>query len=456
MKTCAFVTLGCKVNQYETQAIRESLAAHGFMETSPEQKADVYVINTCTVTSAGDEKSRQYIKKFKRKSPNATVVVTGCYAEAEAEVIKSIEGVNYVITREDESRLAEIISRTTGQDFSSVTKSPLKIEESKDPFRHAPSQENGQISNTSENPIYDLKISRFAGHTRAFLKIEDGCDVFCSYCIIPHVRGGVKSRGWQDICDEAQRLIQNGYREIVLTGIHLGAYGREKKEGISFVDILERLSVLSGLERIRVSSIEVNEVTPAFIDLVANSKNICPHFHIPLQSGDDFILRRMNRTYTPQRYLEIVDSIRSKIDLPSFTTDVMVGFPGETGKHFQNTVDFCKQVGFGRMHIFPFSVRKGTPAAKMPDHCRPQIIRRRRTILKETADILALAYKEHFVGGVAEVLVETERDQKTNRLCGYSERYIKVLFNGPDEIKNTIVPVRIEAATPACAVGKLI
>ncbi len=426
MKTCAFITLGCKVNQYETQAIRESLAAKGFVETNPEQSADLYVINTCTVTSVSDEKSRQYIKKVRRKNPCATVVVTGCYAEADANTIKRMEGVDFVITKAEEAHLAEIISRDT--------------------VHRVPTQDS----------IYNLKISHFAGHTKAFLKIEDGCDMYCSYCIIPYVRGGIKSRRPQDILDEAKRLIQNGYKEIILTGIHLGAYGRDAQGNHRLLDVIHMLSNLSGLERLRLSSIEVNEITNDLIDLVADTKNVCPHFHVPLQSGDDFILKRMNRKYTASQYVEALDNIRSKIDVPSFTTDVMVGFPGEKDVHFENTVELCKKVGFSRMHIFSFSVREGTPAAKMSDHCQPQIIKQRKAMMEAAANDIAFAYKNQFLNKVVEVLVEAGRDHKTNQLCGYSEGYIKVLFDGADTIKNKIVSVRIEEINPSFAVGTLL
>ncbi len=438
MKTCAFITLGCKVNQYETQAIRESLAAKGFAETAPEQAADLYVINTCTVTSVSDEKSRRYIKKIRRKNPRATVVVTGCYAEADTEAIKNMEGVDYVITKAQEAQLAEIVSRDT--------------------VHRVPAQETIvplENSNETEDSIYNLKISHFAGHTRAFLKIEDGCDMYCSYCIIPYVRGRIKSRRPQDILEEAKRLLDNGYKEIILTGIHLGAYGKDTQGNNRLLDIIQMLNNLPGLGRLRLSSLEVNEITHDFIDLVVHTKNICRHFHIPLQSGDDFILKRMNRKYTSAQYLEILDSIRSKIDSPSFTTDVIVGFPGEKDKHFENTINLCKKAGFSRMHIFPFSAREGTPAAKMSDHCQPQIIKRRRTLLDATARTLATLYKKHLLGTHAKVLVERERDPKTNKLCGYSERYINVLFDGPDTVKNTIVSVRLEEATPSFAVGTL-
>lgn len=449
MKTCAFITLGCKVNQYETQAIRESLVAKGFVETIPERAADLYVINTCTVTSASDEKSRQYIKQVKRKNPRATVVVTGCYAEAEVESVKKLEGVDFVITKAEEAQLAEIVSRDTmhGVPTSSVSLPPEKKEEwGVDTYIHRSAKES----------IYNLKISHFAGHTRAFLKIEDGCDMYCSYCIIPYVRGSIKSRRPLDILEEARRLIDNGYKEIILTGIHLGAYGKDTQDNHRLLDIIHMLSNLSGLERLRLSSIEVNEISHDLINLIIHTKKICPHFHIPLQSGDDFILKRMNRKYTASHYLEVLDSIRSKIDSPSFTTDVIIGFPGEQDEHFENTINLCKKAGFSRMHLFSFSARDGTPAAKMTDRCPPQVIKQRKTMLEATANTLAFNYKNNSLNRIAEVLVEIERDPKTNKLCGYSRQYIKVLFDGPDTIKNTIVSVRIGNIAPSFVMGTLL
>ncbi len=439
MKTCAFITLGCKVNQYETQAIRESLAAKGFVETGPEQGADLYVINTCTVTSMSDEKSRQYIKKVKRRNPAATVVVTGCYAEADAKTIEKMDGVDYVITKSEEARLADIVSA------GEAHRNP-------DGKTSAP-QEN---ADSHENPIYHLKISKFAGHTKAFLKIEDGCDMYCSYCIIPYVRGGVKSRMERDILAEAKRLIHNDHKEIILTGIHLGAYGKDSRDGSRLTDVIQALCELPGLERLRLSSIEANEITDGLINLVAGNNRICPHFHVPLQSGDDVILKRMNRKYTSLQYKEILNAIRAKIDSPSFTTDVMVGFPGEQDSHFENTVTLCKEAGFSRIHAFSFSAREGTPAASMPEQCNPDVIKQRKKTLDTVASTLAYGYKKKFLGATVLALAEMARDDKTNALCGYTERYIKVLFDGPDSVKNTIVPVRVERVTPSNVWGVLV
>ena len=480
MKTCAFITLGCKVNQYETQAIRESLAASGFMEISPDHAADFYIINTCTITSVSDEKSRQYIRKVRRKNPDATVVVTGCYADANGDMIKKIEGVDYVITKKDEPHIAEIIcgseihdnhikepfvlplnDSNCNEDFTHVNLMSVRQKEKDRLAVIAPVKErdNRRVKRPAlkhnSSSIYNLKISRFEGHTRAFLKIEDGCDVYCSYCIIPYVRGEIKSRELGEIEDEARRLINNGYKEIVLTGIHLGAYGRDTNRERGLIDVIEMLIDLPGLERLRLSSIEVNEITDDLINLVAGSDKICPHFHIPLQSGDDFILKRMNRKYAAFQYMKTLDRIHSKIVMPSFTTDVMVGFPGEKNEHFENTVNACKKAGFSRMHIFSFSVRKDTPAAKMHEHCASQVIKQRKKELEGIAEGLAVSYKKHFLNKYVDVLVETERDGKTNRLCGYSERYIKVLFDGPDDIKNTIVSVLIKDVNPSFVVGIL-
>lgn len=433
-KTCVFITLGCKVNQYETQAIRESFLAKGYKEVSSNERANLYVINTCTVTSASDEKSRQYIRKAVRSNPDAKVVVTGCYVDADKKAVERIEGVDYVFENADKANIADIIERVEGQE-SGVKSQDLGLHTQDSRLRT------------------QLDINGFEGHTRAFLKIEDGCDVFCSYCIIPYVRGGVRSKALDSIVKEAERLVANGYKEIVLTGIHLGAYGNDLQH-VNLVDVLCGLEQIDNLERIRLSSIEVNELTDELIEIIANSKKICPHLHLPLQSGSDCILREMNRRYTSAQYLTTLDKIRAKIlRPPSFSTDVMVGFPGETEGHFQETIKVCYEAGFSRIHIFPYSMRKGTPAAKMPDHCKPRETRWREKILESVADRLALEYKQKFAGSTVEALVETSRDKKTGKLCGYSERYIKVVFDGNDDIMNTIVPVKIEGIFSGFAEG---
>ncbi len=442
MKKCTFITLGCKVNQYETQALREAIVSNGYEEVPPDSPADLYIVNTCTVTSTSDEKSRQQIRRVIRKNPGAKVVVTGCSAEVNGEKIWEIDGVDGVFQKGEDRRIVDFVR-------SGFSLLPDEGAVSKDLFD--PQSETRQ----SEDSKFSLNISKFEGHTRAFLKIEDGCDNFCSYCIIPYVRGDVTSKKMENVVREAERVVQNGYKEIVLTGIHLGAYGKERGYQPSILDVLDKLQEIVGLMRIRLSSIEVNEVTDNLIDVVAGSEKICPHFHLPLQSGDNGVLKSMNRRYGTIRYLETVDKIRDRIDLPAISTDVMVGYPGEGVEQFENTRKFCEQVCFSRIHIFPFSPRVGTPAAKMVARCTSIELKRRRKELESVAIESSLRYKTLFLGRSASVLVEDKRDRKTGKLCGYSDRYLRALFEGSDELMNTIVNVEVEKVLPDYVLSKM-
>ncbi|MFQ5863003.1 MAG: tRNA (N(6)-L-threonylcarbamoyladenosine(37)-C(2))-methylthiotransferase MtaB [Candidatus Brocadiales bacterium] len=405
-KTCAFITLGCKVNQYDTQVLREVfLGRKGYREVSPGSPADLYVVNTCAVTSTSEMKSRQEIRKVVRLKPDAEVVVTGCYVKADSEALERIDGVDRVVDRE------------------ALTQSLVEGE------GHSP----------------DSGISRFEGHSRAFLKIEDGCDAHCSYCIIPTLRGRVRSKIPEVILSEARRLAENGYREVVLTGVHLGAYGRDLN-GTTIIDVLRGLKEIEGISRIRLSSLEATEVTDELVALMAGEEKMCPHLHLPLQSGDNDVLREMNRRYTARQYLEILEKIRSKIPNPSFSTDIMVGFPGEGPEQFENTLNVCRQAGFSRMHIFPFSPRRGTPAASMHGRPGPTDVKGRRAILDTLRRELALHYKTAFLGKVVDILVE--EDSFDGMLSGYSERYIKALFSGPQRLIGSIVSVEVAEVFP--------
>ena len=441
MKTCSFITLGCKVNQYETQALREAIISSGYEEASLNVPVDLCVINTCTVTATSDDKSRHQIRKVVRNNPDATVIVTGCYAESDAETIKKIDGVGYVFEKGKEDKIIDLIKNG----FIS-NNNPVSVSSNiRDP-RTKKLRRN--------ESAFNLKVSKFDGHTRAFLKIEDGCDVFCSYCIIPYVRGKVTSKKLDDILFEAEQLVSNGYKEIVLTGIHLGAYGKETGYQRNIMDVLEKLQHVQGLERIRLSSIEVNEVTDRLIDIVADSDKVCPHFHLPLQSGDDYILKRMNRKYNAAQYLKTLEKIKGKMELPSISTDIMVGFPGENRDHFENTLRLCEQAGFSKTHIFSYSPREDTPAAKMSDHCKPSEIKARKKELESLTAETSLRYKNSFIGRETSILVEKARDKKTGKLCGYSGRYIKVLFDGTDALMNKIVDVHIKSVSPKFVLGK--
>ena len=413
----------------------------GYEEAPSNVPVDLCVINTCTVTSTSDDKSRQQIRKVVRNNPDATVIVTGCYAESDAETIKKIDGVGYVFEKGRESKIIEFVKNGFISNNNSVpVSSSIRDPRTKKLRRN--------------ESAFNLKVSKFDGHTRAFLKIEDGCDIFCSYCIIPYVRGKVTSKKIGDILFEAEQLVSNGYKEIVLTGIHLGAYGKETGYQLKIIDVLEELQTLQGLERIRLSSIEVNEVTDDLIDIVAESDKVCHHFHLPLQSGDDYILKRMNRKYNAVQYLKTLEKIKEKLELPSISTDVIVGFPGEKRAHFENTMRLCEQAGFSRTHIFSYSPREDTPAAKMPDHCKPSEIKARKKELESLVAETSLRYKNLFVGRDVSILVENTRDKKTGKLCGYSDRYIKVLFDGPDDLMNEIADVHVERVLPQSVMGK--
>lgn len=417
----ALATLGCKVNQYEGQALREKLLALGWREASFAERADLYVVNSCTVTRGADEKCRKMARRALRANPNARLLVTGCAATTDAERYRRIPGVSAVL---EKTRLPEI---------------ERWIESGERP---------------PERDVFDLEISRFAGHTRAFLKIEDGCDAGCAYCIVPRARGGVRSRPLEAVRAEARRLAQAGHIEIVLTGIHLGFYGRGV-EGVDLVEAVRAVLETPGIERVRLSSLEGLELSDALIALAAADPRFCPHFHLPLQSGDDAVLAAMGRRYTAAEFLGLLERARARLDRPSFTTDVMIGFPGETERQFRNTLSVCREAGFSRTHLFPFSLRPGTRAAQMPDRVPMPVVHEREERLKALSDESALAYKRRFIGETVHPLVEHRRDRRTGLLAGWSARYIRVLFDGPDDLRGRIVPVRIDEATPEQATGSL-
>src|SRR5688572_14457190 len=326
MKRCAILTFGCKVNQYESQALQEKIRGAGYQVVGPDDDAEVYVLNTCTVTETAYAEAARTVRRIHRRRPAAEIAVTGCAADSNRDDFLRMPGVRRVVLHDEKSALPLLI------DDPRLTAEDLK-----------PS-------------IFDLKISGFDGHTRAFLKIQDGCDLRCSFCIIPEVRGRNVSRPLDEAVEEAERLAAGGYREIVLTGVHVGSFGKDSAGRSLIPDLVERMLEIPGLDRVRLSSIEANEVDDRLIDSMRDSGGrFCPHFHLPLQSGDADVLRAMRRRYSPDRFLRTIDRIRDKIDEPSFTTDVILGFPTETDAAFENTVDLCRRVGFNRIHIFPYS-----------------------------------------------------------------------------------------------------
>lgn len=405
MKRVAFITFGCKVSQYETQALREAFAQRGYAATAAEHEADLFVINTCTVTETAYKEAERLVRRLHRKNPAAEFAVTGCAADSHRERFLGMPGVRRVVTHDEKSALPLLVEdpRLTAEDLK-------------------PS-------------IFDLRISRFEGHARAFLKLQDGCDLNCSFCIIPRVRGPNVSRPIEEALEEARRLAANGHKEIVLTGVHTGSFGKDLYGRSAIPELVERMLKLPGLARVRLSSLEVNEIDDELLDVMAaNLERFCPHFHLPLQSGDDGVLRAMRRRYNSGQYLRAIDRIAARIPEPSFTTDVIVGFPTETDEAFETTVAFCERVGFSRIHIFPYSRRSGTDAATLPDH--PDAVKKARLRrLEGAAAGLTRRYAERFIGRDVDVLVE-----EGGR--GYTERYLHAKVEGAP---NTLVRARATA-----------
>lgn len=416
-------TLGCKVNQYESQAMREILLGAGFKECLSRDMADIYIINTCTVTQHADRESRYLAGMFHRTNPLAKIVVTGCYVERNADEISTLPGVSHIVKNDKKNSIVDILN-----DLGGAT------------------SEVGRGSH--------LTITGFKGHTKAFVKIQDGCENRCSYCKVPLVRGVLKSKPLDVIVKEVSGLVANDFKEIVLTGICLGAWGRDifppeisNSVGLKapdLTDVLKSLERISGNFRIRISSIEMKYVTDEMIAFIAGSKKVCRHLHIPLQSGDDEILKRMNRPYTCAQYLGLIEKLKHSIKDIAISTDVMVAFPGETDENFINTMNFLKAVSPARTHIFTYSKRDGTAAAAFDGEVNEVLARKRYYNLRTIAIMLSYIYRAKFIGRTLDVLVESKRDRQTGLLSGYSDNYIKVIFAGDDGVMRTIAPVRIE------------
>ncbi len=418
-------TFGCKVNQYDSQVMREKLLGAGWDEKPRDDRPDVVIVNTCTVTHAADAKARRLIRRIARELPDSRIVVTGCMVNRDRSLFDDAPCILKVVDNEHKVDIPHII--TSADDDQGV-----------------------RLCAQANTCSWPVGISGFAGHTRAFVKVQDGCDAWCAYCIVPAVRGKPRSRPMNQVLDEVGRLSAR-FKEIVLTGIHLGLY--RDASGADLAALVRTVLETSSVERVRVSSIEVNEITPELVEIAARSRRFCPHFHVPLQSGSDRVLARMNRRYTAQGFLRNIDRVRAQLDRPAFTTDVMVGFPGETDHDFAETVAVCRTAGFSRMHIFPYSGRPGTAAATMSGKCPASVIHTRKKALEELACELALAYKKPFVGETVGVLVETSRD-RFGRLCGFTGRYLRVVFDGPDELRGRILPVRIARAEPGALFGR--
>jgi threonylcarbamoyladenosine tRNA methylthiotransferase MtaB len=430
MPTVAFYTLGCKVNFYDTEAIWQLFQKNGYEQVDFEQTADVYVVNTCTVTNTGDKKSRQIIRRAVRRNPDAVVAVTGCYAQTSPAEILEIPGVDLVIGTQDRDKLLQYVE---------------EIRSSRRPINAV-----RNIMKTRE--FEELDVPYFSDRTRAFLKIQEGCNNFCTFCIIPWSRGLSRSRKPDSVLRQARQLVEAGYREIVLTGIHTGGYGDDLQD-YSLADLLKDLDKIDGLKRVRISSIEASQISDEMIEILNTSDKMCRHLHIPLQAGDDTILKRMRRKYTTAEYAHKLEQIHKAMPGVAVTTDVIVGFPGETDEMFRNGYRFIEQLGFSEMHVFPYSKRSGTPAARMEDQVDEEVKHARVHELIDLSERMQLAYAKRFVGEVLEVI--PERDYKgapgTGQLMGYSDNYLQVVFEGDEQLLGQVVPVRLtEAGVNEC------
>jgi len=431
MKKVAFYTLGCKVNQYETDSLAGLFEQKGYKIVDFDEKADVYVINTCSVTNEGAKKSRKAIRRAIKKNPEAVVAVVGCYAQTETERIKKIPGVDVIIGTTNRKDIVDLVEKARNAEKPiTVVRDIMNVDEY---------EKISPIGRTEK--------------TRAFLKIQEGCSEFCSYCIIPYARGPVRSRDLKDIVLETQRLAREGFKEIVLTGINLVMYGRDLGN-TSLVDVIEKVHDVKSIKRIRLSSIEPMGITEDLITALTSLPKICPHFHIPLQSGSDVILRKMNRRYTPGEYEEIIQAIRGKIPEASITTDIIVGFPGETQNEFQKTYYFAKKIKFSRIHVFKYSRRKGTPASKMKYQVSSEEKRRRSAALIQLSEELEKDYIDRFIGRVMEVIVEKRVKNMEGFFEGLTDNYIRVVFPLKRGKQGDLLKIRLIKRENSCVFGE--
>ncbi|MDD6102908.1 MAG: tRNA (N(6)-L-threonylcarbamoyladenosine(37)-C(2))-methylthiotransferase MtaB [Clostridiales bacterium] len=431
-KKVAFLSLGCKVNSYETEAIKEQFTGYGSIVVDFEDVADIYVVNTCTVTNIADRKSRQMLHKARNHNPSALIVATGCYVQESHEKLLEEGGVNLLIGNRIKGRIAEYVNSYIDDNSSDTI---VKMAED---------------LNEYENLLHVNNYER----TRADIKIQDGCNQFCSYCIIPYARGRISSRHEGDIINEVEGLVKRGYKEVVLTGIHISSYGFDdlsagEKQSlqtvsgrIPLIELLEKLSLIEGLLRIRLGSLEPRIVTEEFVARLSELNKVCPHFHLSLQSGCDTVLLRMNRKYNTSQYKEAVELLRRYYYKPSVTTDVITGFPGETEKEFNITCDFCRSIAFSDMHIFPYSKREGTKAAAMDGQLDNKTKQSRGKKLSNLMEIYKNVYEEGFESELKDILIEEcfEKDGKTY-VTGHTTEYVKVVCEGNVEEINSLVTV---------------
>lgn len=433
LRRAAFYTLGCKVNQYETEAMIESFENAGYETVDYTEYADVYIINTCTVTNMGDRKSRQIIRRALDQNPDAFVAVVGCYSQIAPEEVLQIPGVSLVIGTNERSSIVELVEYAKGKEEKlNLVNDIMDVRE-----------------------FEEMPIRNYKSRTRAFLKIQEGCDQYCTYCIIPYARGHIRSRKPESIIAEVKELAGSGFREIVLTGIHVASYGKDLGD-TSLIDIIEKVHRVDGIMRIRMSSVDPNVMTDEFIERLKNLPKICKHFHLSLQSGCDKTLKRMNRKYTTEEYKRVVGKLREAFADVAITTDLIVGFPGETDEEFQETVDFVEDISFSAMHIFKYSPREGTPASKYKNQVKPQLKEARSKLITSIARKNEEKFKKGFIGCNMKVLYEHPIDEKASLFEGLTDNYIRVVSESQTDIKGKIVETTLLELKEDYLLGKTI
>ena len=434
MKRIAFYTLGCKVNQADTASMEAIFRKAGYQIVGFNEQADIYLINTCVVTNMGQRKSRQIINRAVRSNPLALTVVTGCYPQTAPDEVKNIAGVDVIIGNQERGRIVELAEQALAAKQDEVLDNVHKI--------------------TVDTQFEELAAGTETDKTRAFLKIQEGCNQYCTYCIIPYARGPLRSRSLDSIREEVGKLVAAGYKEVVLIGIHLGCYGKEHGGSLTLYDAVKAALSVEGLKRLRLGSLESVEVEPRLLDLMREDKRLCRHLHLPLQSGCDKILRAMHRPYDTARFKELLTEIRNTLPDIMITTDIIVGFPGETDEDFKQTLDFAAECGFAKMHVFPYSKRKGTPAEKMPQQIEDAVKQQRAAALAELDTKMQQQAMEAVIGSNVEVLFEQPVDD--THIEGLAGDYLRVLVAGDAKLCGEIASVKITGRQDDFLTGEII
>ena len=433
-KKVSFITLGCKVNQYDSDAMRTLFVRNGYTAAGEDEPADVYVVNTCSVTSIGDRKSRQMIRRIRRAHPDSVIAVAGCYAQLAPEVFEKMGDVDVIVGLQNRTHIVDYVEEAmhrTDKKPLNQTVDIMKV----DRFENMEVDVEGEV------------------RTRAFIKVQEGCDNYCTFCIIPYARGRLKSRLQKDAVDEIRRLVSKGYREVVLTGIHLGNYGKDLHDGTSLASLVAELVKIPDLLRIRLGSIESVELSEELISIIQNEPKVCRHLHLPLQAGSDAVLKGMNRHYRLPQFKKLINELREKVPGIALTTDLIVGFPGETEENFQETLDTLREIRFSAIHVFPYSRRIGTPAASYPNQISNEVKKDRVHRVQEVEKEIALEYRKQFMGQVVHVLAEEIKDGYYE---GLTDEYVRVSIRDSHIERGHSYPVKIDTITDTGMTGTVV